>query len=82
MAQLLKEKYTINNAVRHREPREYTIAIIHAAYIAKLDTVYNQLDIIWNSLDVEFQSDIDSPNINTTLNQFLAAMDRRKYQWW
>ena len=82
MAQLLKERYMINNATRHREPREYAMAIVRAAKVAKLKTVHNQLDIIWNGLDVEFQSDIDPPDTNTTLNQFLRAMDRRKHQWW
>ena len=82
MSQLLREKYTINDALRHREPREFAMAIVRAAKIAKLETVHNQLDIIWNGLDVEFQSDIDPPEVNTSLNQFLAAMDRRKHQWW
>jgi len=82
MAQLLKEKYTINDATRHREPREYAMTIVRAAKVAKLDTVHNQLDIIWNGLDVEFQSDIEPPDVNATLNQFLSAMDRRKHQWW
>ena len=80
IAQLLKEKYTIGDALRHREPREYAIAIVRAAKVAKLEVVYNQLDIIWNGLDVEFQSDIDPPEVTTTLNQFLTAIDRRKHQ--
>ena len=46
MAQLLKERYTINDALRHREPREYAMAIVRAAKVAKLDVVHNQLDII------------------------------------
>ena len=71
MAQLLKEKYTINDATRHGEPREYAITIVYAAKVVKLDVVHNQLDIIWNGLDVEFQSDIDPPDVDTTLNQFL-----------
>ena len=63
MAQLLKEKYTINDATRHREPREYAITIVYAAKVVKVDLVHNQLDIIWNGLDVKFQSDIDPPNV-------------------
>ena len=82
MTQLLKERYTINDAVRYREPREYAIAIVRAAQVARLDTVHHQLNIIWNGLDMEFQSDIDPPDTNITLNQFLANMDRRKHQWW
>ncbi|KAL2038846.1 hypothetical protein N7G274_008368 [Stereocaulon virgatum] len=58
------------------------MAVVRAAKVAKLDVVHNQLDIIWNGLDVEFQSNIDPPDIITTLNQFLTAMDRRKHQWW
>lgn len=82
MATIVKEKYTLNDAMRHREPREYAMAIIRAAKVAKLGDVHNQLDIIWNGLDVEFQSDIDPPTIQTTLNQFLTSMDIRKQQWW
>ena len=54
IATLVKERYSINDAVRHREPREYTMTIIRAAKVAKLSEVHNQLDIIWNGLDVEF----------------------------
>lgn len=82
MATIVKERYSHSDAIRHREPREYAMTIIRAAKIAKLGDVHNQLDIIWNGLDVEFQSDIDPPTIQTTLNQFLTAMDIRKNQWW
>ena len=79
---IIRERYILNDAMRYREPREYTMVIIRAAQIAKLGDVYNQLDIIWNSLDIEFQSDIDSPTVQTTLNQFLTSIDIRKQQWW
>ena len=46
MAQLLKEQYTITDALWHREPWEYAIAIVRAAKVAKLDVIHNQLDII------------------------------------
>lgn len=82
MAIIVKERYTLNDAMRHREPREYAMTIIRAAKVAKLGDTHNQLDIIWNGLDVEFQSDIDAPTTQTTLNQFLTAMDVRKHQWW
>lgn len=82
MAIIVKERYSLNDAARRREPREYAMTIIRAAKIAKLGDVHNQLDVIWNGLDVEFQSDIDAPTEATTLNQFLASMDVRKQQWW
>ena len=82
MAIIVKERYSLGDAMRHREPREYAMAIIRAAKVAKLGDVHNQLDIIWNGLDVEFQSDIDPPTVQTTLNQFLTSLDLRKNQWW
>ena len=68
--------------MRHRESREYVMTIVRAAKVVKLGDVHNQLDIIWNGLDVEFQSDIDPPIVQITLNQFLTVMDVRKNQWW
>ena len=82
MATIVKERYTRNDAMRQREPREYAMIIIRAAKVAKLGEIHNQLDIIWNGLDVEFQSDIDPPTAQTTLNQFLTSLDLRKQQWW
>ena len=82
MAILVKERYTLHDAIRHREPREYAMTIIRAAKIAKLGDIHNQLDVIWNGLDVEFQSDVNPPTVETSLNQLLTSMDIRKQQWW
>lgn len=82
MAIIVRERYSLNDAVRHREPREYAMMIIRAAKVAQLGDTHNQLDVIWNGLDVEFQSDINPPTDKTTLNDFLASMDLRKQQWW
>ena len=68
MAQLLKEKYIINNVIRYREPREYVIIIIYIVKVVKLNTMHNQLDIIQNSLNIKFQFDINLLNILTSLN--------------
>ncbi len=78
MATIVRERYTLNDAVKHREPREYAMIIIRAAKVAKLGDIHNQLDIIWNGLDIEFQSDISSLTEQTTLNQFLTSLDLRK----
>ena len=68
MSQLLKEKYTINDALRYREPRKFAMSVVRTAKIAKLDVVHNQLEIIWNGLDV------DPLELDTTLNQFLGEV--------
>ena len=82
MATLLKEKYTIYDAYRSREPREYAQTLLRAARTANFNDVNNQLTLIYNGLDLEFQRDIVPPTAMATLNDFMQALDLRKYQWW
>lgn len=69
MAQLLKEKYTINNTLRHREPKEYAMSIVCAAKVAKLDTVHNQLDIIQKGLQEKIQGQQSCSNELSNLDR-------------
>ena len=41
IATIVKERYTLNNAIRRREPREYAMVIIRATKVAKLSDIYN-----------------------------------------
>ena len=41
IAIIIRERYTLNDTIRYREPREYAIVIIRAAQIAKLGDVHN-----------------------------------------
>ena len=41
MAIIVKERYSLNNTVRYREPREYIIIIIRVVKVAKLGNVHN-----------------------------------------
>ena len=43
---IVKKRYILNDVIRYRELREYAIIIIRAAKIAKLEKIYNQLNII------------------------------------
>ena len=82
MAVVLREKYSLQDAARHREPREYAQTVIRAAKTAELGGTPDHLLLIWNGLDLEFQRDIDEPTQATTQNSFLQELDKRKHQWW
>ena len=82
MSVLLREKYSMQDAASHREPREYAQTIMRAAQNAEMGTIKDHVLLIWNSLDSEFQRDIPEPDGNTDYNKFLESLDKRKYQWW
>lgn len=54
--------------MKRRKSRKYVMIIIKTAKIIKLSDIYNQFDIIWNNLNVEFQFDIDFFIQQITLN--------------
>ena len=82
MTAVLREKYTLQDAARHREPREYAQLILRSAQNAELGTMKDHILLIWNGLDLEFQRDIPEPAGDTDYNRFLESLDARKYQWW
>lgn len=82
MAVILKERYSMSDAARQREPREYAQTILRAAKTAELGDTADHLLVIWNGLELEFQRDIDEPTKQTSLNTFLQSLDKRKHQWW
>ena len=82
MSVILKERYTLMDASKHREPREFAQTILRAAKTAELGDLPHQLLIIWNALDLDFQRDIPEPSATTSLNTFLESLDARKHQWW
>ena len=82
MAVLLREKYSMQDAARHREPREYAQTLMRAAQNADMGVMKDHMLLIWNGLDTEFQRDIPEPEAATDYNRFLESLDKRKYQWW
>lgn len=82
MSVLLREKYSMQDAARHREPREFAQTIMRAAQNADMGVMKDHILLIWNGLDTEFQRDIPEPDTNTDYNKFLESLDKRKYQWW
>jgi hypothetical protein len=82
MTSLIKEKYTLKNARRRREFKEYAEVILRAAKSAELISKINQIFLIYNEIDVEFQRDISMFKTNIKLNNFLMKLNDRKNVWW
>jgi ribosomal protein L17 len=81
-ANLLKERYILTNAERHRESREYAQKIIRWAKFAKLTSSFNQLNIVYNEIDSELRRDLKKSTKNTTIDDYLQLMNDCKNIWW
>ena len=82
LSALLHEKYTLQDAAKRREPREYAQAMVKAAQNAEMGTTKDHILMVWQNLDMEFQRDIPEPGQEIDYNAFLESIDRRKHQWW
>ncbi len=78
MTSLIKKKYTMKNARRRRESREYAEIILRAAKSADLTSEISQIFLIYNDIDVKFQRDISMSKANIKLNNFLTDLNDRK----
>jgi hypothetical protein len=79
---LLKERYILTNAERNRESREYAQKIIRWIKFAKMTSSFNQLNIVYNDIDVEFRRDLKKSFKNTTIDDYFQLLDECKNIWW
>lgn len=82
MMVITNEKYTIDDARKWREPREYSAKIMRAARDAELSTSLNILSLVYNGMDAEFQRDLPLPTATTLIDGFLQIMEEKKTAWW
>ncbi len=82
MITIIKERYTMNDARRRRESREYASVIMRAARFAELESKSHQIMMIYNDLDLKFQRDILMSILITQIQNFLQHLDDKKNIWW
>lgn len=82
MMVITNEKYTIDDARKRREPREYSAKIMRAACDAEFSTSLNILSLVYNGMDAEFQRDLPLPTATTLIDEFLQIMEEKKTAWW
>lgn len=81
MMVITNEKYTVDDARKRREPREYSAKIMRAARDAELSTSLNILSLVYNGMDAEFQR-LPLPTATTPIDGFLQIMEEKKTVWW
>lgn len=55
--------------------------MLHYAKAAGMDSMFNQLTVIWNRMHVSIRRDIPVPTEHTTLGQFLRNVDDKASIW-
>jgi DNA-binding transcriptional MerR regulator len=79
---LLKKRYTLTNAERNRESREYAQKIIRWVKFAKMTSTFNQLNIVYNEIDAELRRDLKKSFKDTTIDDYLQFLNDCKNIWW
>ena len=82
LSSVLQEKFTLRDATKKREPREFAQKIIRSAKDANFGDVKSQLDLIYNAIDPELRLHVNRPNDQSTIKSFLADVNERKHDWW
>jgi hypothetical protein len=82
MITITRERYTLDDARRRRESREYAGIIMRAAKSAELDSKLHLIMLIYNDLDLKFQRDISMSELITNIQNFLQCLDDKKNIWW
>lgn len=81
MATITRERYTMEDARRKREPMEYAHVITRAAKAAEI-TTHAQIFLLYNGLELEFRRDLAKLTDSTTIEAFLQDMEDNKEIWW
>lgn len=78
---LKADHYTMADARQGRAPREFAQNMMRYAKAAHMDSVYNQITLIWSNLALEFRQQIPEPTTSTTLSQFIDQLDSKESIW-
>jgi hypothetical protein len=79
---LLRERYIMKNARRNRESRKYAQKIIRSTKSVELDSIFNQLNIIYNEVEMKLRRDLRRLDNTTIIDFFLQKMNECKNIWW
>ena len=80
LAKLQSSAYTLST-VKHTSPRVWIQQMLHLAKAANIESVYNQLTLVWNQLHYTLRRDVPEPTQYTTLRTFLEHVDAKSSIW-
>ena len=78
---LCSSTYNLQDLQRGISPRMWIHGQIHLARSAELDSVFNQLTIIYGRMALYFQEQLDPPLPTTKLSDFLHRVDMKTPAW-
>ena len=77
LSALCSSTYTLQDLQRGMSPRMWIHGQLHLARSAELDSVFNQLTIIYSRMSPYFQEQLDPPSPTTKLSDFLHKVDMK-----
>ena len=78
---LCASTYNLQDLRRGMSPRMWIHGQLHLARSAELDSVFNQLTIIYGRMGPYFQEQLDPPSPSTRLSDFLRQVDMKTPAW-
>ena len=78
---VIAERYTIADVRSGRDPSEYVQQIVSNAKDANFHDTQQQLTWAWRNLDPGLKRDIPMPAADTSVNDFLVAVELKKEVW-
>ena len=81
MTMIIKKRYIMENARKHREFFEFAQIIIREVK-STLMSVFSQIYLIYNDLKLKFRRDLSKSSESTTMNAFLQELKDNKEIWW
>ena len=77
---LLKESYTLRNAIAKREPRDFAQRILRTVKNVNINDVGPQLDMIYINIDLSLRMYLQRLTKRSIVDSFLSNIDNRKYK--
>lgn len=81
LSKLTNEKYMVKDAQNQREPTGYVQAMICYAKGVSIDQVYNKLIFAYKQIVPELRFMVDPPTENTSVAQYIQALEIKKSVW-
>ena len=80
---MTKKKYIFRDVFNRRESREYVQKILRLIKNVELNSLQNQLNIIYNDIDSSLRkNNIKRLKVDVILNAFLKNLNDCKHDWW
>jgi Aspartyl protease len=78
---LTEARYALSDLRDGTSPRAFAQTILRHAKAAQIDSLYNQLTMIWAKLDTELRRDVPEPTETTSMADFMKQLEAKEDIW-